>query len=90
MRRLFDEGKTNEEIIDIAMRDIPFDKFDTLEVEYKCNCSRERMRKKIRGLGKGEIITMLDEAEAEGKARSLEAVCHFCNSRYNFTEKDLL
>ena len=88
--RLFDEGKTNEEIIDIAMRDIPFDKFDTLEVEYKCNCSRERMRKKIRGLGKGEIITMLDEAEADGKARSLEAVCHFCNSRYNFTEKDLL
>ncbi len=87
---LFDEGKTNDEIIDIAMRDIPFDKFDTLEVEYKCDCSRERMRKKIRGLGEHEIRTMMDEQEAEGKGRSLEAVCHFCNSKYTFTEKDLL
>ena len=88
--RLFAEGKTNEEIIDIAMRDIPFDKFDTLEVEYKCDCSRERMRKKIRALGQKEIVSMFDEEEKEGKKRELTAVCHFCNSEYKFTEKDLL
>ena len=88
--RLFDEGLTNEQIIDIAMRDIPFDLFDTIEVEYKCDCSRDRMKKKIRGLGRGEIETMFDEQEKEGKKRVLTAVCHFCNSKYDFTEKDLL
>lgn len=88
--RLFDSGLSNDEIIDIAMKDIPFDKFDTLEVEYRCDCSRERMRKKIKGLGESEIRNMFDEQEKEGKARVLEAVCHFCNSAYKFTEKDLL
>lgn len=88
--KLFDSGLSNEEIIDIAMRDIPFDKFDTLEVEYKCDCSRERMQKKIRGLGESEIRSMFDEQEKEGKPRVLTAVCHFCNSEYHFEEKDLL
>lgn len=88
--KLFASGLSNEEIIDIAMRDIPFDLFDTIEVEYKCDCSKERMRKKIKGLGEAEIKTMFDEQEKEGKARVLTAVCHFCNSHYDFKEKDLL
>jgi molecular chaperone Hsp33 len=87
---LFDKGLSNEEILDIAMRDIPFDIFDTLEVEYKCDCSGKRMKEKIKALGKGEIAKMLDEQEAEGKPRELTAVCRFCNSNYTFTEKDLL
>ncbi len=88
--KLFDMGMTNEEIIDIAMKDIPVDLFDTIEVEYKCDCERERMRKKIKSLGEKEIKAMFDEQEKEGKKRVLTAVCHFCNSEYNFTEKDLL
>ena len=88
--KLFELGKENKEIADIAMRDIPYDVFDTLEVAYKCDCSRERMRKKIISLGKEEIKNMLSEQESEGKARELTAVCHFCNSEYTFTEKDLL
>ena len=88
--KLFDSGLSNEEIINIAMKDIEFDIFDTIEVEYKCDCARERMRKKIKALGKDEIKSMFDEQEKEGKARVLTAVCHFCNSKYDFTEKDLI
>ena len=87
--RYFEEGKTNEEILEIAMRDIPFDVFDTLEVSYKCDCSRKRMEKKIKSLGHKEILSMLDEQEAEGKSRELTAICHFCNSHYTFTEEQL-
>ena len=88
--KLIELGHTNESLAEIAMRDIPFDIFDTLEVEYKCDCSRERMRKKIISLGEAEIKNMLAEQEAEGKARELTAVCRFCNSEYTFTEKDLI
>jgi molecular chaperone Hsp33 len=88
--RYFEQGKTNEEIAEIAMRDIPFDIFDTLEVSYKCDCSRKRMEKKIKSLGKKEIITMLDEQEAEGKPRELTAICRFCSTHYTFTERQLL
>ena len=86
----FRDGLSNKEIAEIAMRDIPFDIFDELTVDYKCDCGRERMRKKILSLGKVEVAQMLDEQEAEGKPRELTAVCRFCNTEYTFTEKQLL
>ena len=88
--RLFERGMTNEQIVELAMRDIPFDAFDTLEVAYKCDCGRARMRKKIKSLGDAEIRKMLDEQEAEGKARELTAICRFCNTEYTYKESDLL
>ncbi len=84
------DGRTNEEILDIAMQGIEYDIFDRLEVEYKCDCSRDRMRKKILSLGRAEVKNLLDEQEAEGKNRDLTAICRFCNSEYTYTEKDLL
>ena len=88
--RYFANGLDNKAIADIAMEDIPYDVFDTIEVEYKCDCSSDRMMKKIKSLGKNEILTMLSEQESEGKPRELTAVCRFCNTEYTFTEKDLL
>ena len=88
--QLFELGMTNEQIADIAMKDIPYDIFDTLEVEYKCDCARDRMLAKIKSLGEGEIKNMLAEQEAEGKPRELTAVCRFCNSEYTFAERELL
>ena len=88
--RHFAKGMTNEEIMDMAMRDIPYDIFDTIEVGYKCDCSSERMQEKIKSLGKGEILKMLDEQVAEGKPRELTAICRFCNSEYTFGEADLV
>ena len=86
----FERGMSNKEIADIALEGIPYDVFDTLEVEYKCDCSKDRMLKKIRSLGRGEIENMLNEQEAEGKPRELSAVCRFCNSEYTYSEKELL
>jgi molecular chaperone Hsp33 len=88
--RYFERGLTNEQIADIALRDVPYDIFDTLEVEYKCDCSRKRMREKMLSLGKKELSNLFDEQEAEGKPRELTAICRFCNTEYTFTEKDLL
>ena len=86
----FERGMTNEEIANIAMDGIPFDIFDTLEVSYKCDCSSDRMLKKIKSLGTNEVKNMLDEQESEGKPRELTAQCRFCNSEYTFSERELL
>jgi redox-regulated HSP33 family molecular chaperone len=48
------------------------------------------MQEKIKSLGKAEILKMLDEQVAEGKARELTAICRFCNSEYTFSEKELV
>ena len=90
LSRHFAAGLSNEEIMEIAMRDIPYDIFDTIEVGYKCDCSAHRMQEKIKSLGKAEILKMLDEQVAEGKVRELTAVCRFCNSEYTFSEKELV
>ena len=88
--RYFERGMTNEQILDIALQDIPYDLFDTIEVEYRCDCSRERMHEKICSLGKKELSNLLNEQEAEGKPRELTAVCRFCNGEYTFTERELI
>ena len=88
--RHYAAGLTNEQIMDIAMRDIPYDIFDSIEVSYKCDCSAHRMQEKIKSLGKTEILKMLDEQVAEGKPRELTAICRFCNSEYTFSEKELI
>lgn len=87
---IFDRGLSNLEVADIAFADIEYDPFDEIEVEYKCTCSRKRMRDGIMRLGKKEIGKLLDEQEVEGKPRELEAVCRFCNTAYVFDEKNLM
>ncbi|MBP3437480.1 MAG: Hsp33 family molecular chaperone HslO [Clostridia bacterium] len=86
----FHRGMTPAEVAAIATEGVAFDAFDEITVDYVCTCSRARMKSQIKKLGRKEISNMLDEQEKEGKERSLEAVCQFCNTAYTFTEKDLL
>ena len=88
--RLFSNKMSVGDIAEIAMKNIPFDVFDELETAYLCDCSRERMHKGILRVGKKEILQMLDEEEAEGHPRELEAFCRFCGKKYRFTEKELI
>ena len=87
--RMFDKGMSNLEIANIALEGVPFDVFDELEVEYKCDCSRERVQRALITLGEKDLRAMLDEQEAEGKARELEVNCRFCTRKEIFTEADI-
>ena len=82
--RLFDKGLTNKEIADIALEGIEFDVFDELEVEYTCNCTRERVEKALITLGRPELLKMLEEQKAEGKGEKLEVNCRFCGRQEIF------
>ena len=85
---LLDEGKTLEEIAGLAFEGIEFDPFDTIDVDYVCTCSRERMKRGIRSLGKEKVLELFDEEEKENGKRVLTAECRFCDKTYRFTEKD--
>lgn len=87
--RLFDEGKSLEEIANIALRDIPFDVFDELDVAYRCNCSRERTTRALITLGKPELLKMLAEQVKEGKPERLEVNCRFCDQKQYYTRADI-
>ena len=51
--------------------------------KYKCNCSKEKMAEALISIGKKELEDIIKE---DGKA---ELVCHFCNTKYNFTKAEL-
>ena len=87
--RLFDAGATLEEIAQIALRDIPFEIFDELDVEYRCNCSRERTTKALITLGKNDLMKLIDEQVSEGKPARLEVNCRFCDKKQYYNRDDV-
>ena len=87
--RLFERGLDNKQIADIALEGIEYDVFDELYVDYKCNCSRERVEKALVTLGEKDLFEMLEEQKAEGKADELEVCCRFCGRKEIFSRNDI-
>ncbi|MBR2476895.1 MAG: Hsp33 family molecular chaperone HslO [Clostridia bacterium] len=80
---LMREGKTPEDMLEILFEGIEYEVTEKTEVEYRCDCSRERVERAIVSLGKKEITKIIEE---DGKA---ELTCHFCDTVYNFDKTDL-
>ncbi len=87
---MVDAGMTLEDMMKVVLEGIPYDLFDTIDVDYLCTCSRERMLRGITSLGKKQVEELLAEQVAEGKAEELTACCRFCNSSYSFDRETLL
>ena len=86
---MIDAGMDNRAIMDVALRDIPYDIFDELSVDYKCNCSKARMDAVMQSLGRRQVEDLLAEQVAEGKPAELEIRCRFCNTDYVYTKDEL-
>jgi molecular chaperone Hsp33 len=82
--KLLSEGKTAENILELVLGDMNLKMGEKTSCKFKCNCSRERMERNLVALGKKEIISMVEEQHGA------ETQCHFCRSKYQFTEKELL
>lgn len=81
---MLEKGITLEEIAKIVTGDEDIETLEQdLDVTYKCNCSKEKIENGIISLGKEEISKIIEE---DGK---LEAECHFCHKKYNFSLEEL-
>lgn len=81
--KLIEKGLTPEELLMeiLGAENLKF--LETLPVEFKCQCSKERFERAIISLGEKEITEIIED---EGQA---EAMCHFCNSSYKFSKEEL-
>lgn len=84
MSTLIDEVLTPEEILKEIFGEFQVEVLDKTFVQYKCNCSMEKVESILVSLGNDELKAIIEE---DGKA---EVVCHFCNTKYNFSKEDLI
>lgn len=80
---LLDEGQTPEEILQtlLATDDVEF--LENKPVQFKCDCSKEKFASAIITLGAEQIQELIDQDHGA------EAVCAFCNNKYDYSETDL-
>lgn len=80
---LINSGITPEEIMEKLLGKFHMEILDRLDLEYHCDCSREKIEKVILSLGEKEISDIIEEDE------KAEVVCHFCNTKYQFDKEEL-
>ncbi|WP_409303675.1 Hsp33 family molecular chaperone HslO [Peribacillus sp. SCS-155] len=81
--KMIQEGLTPEQILEQLLGEGNLQILEKMPVQFKCQCSRERISDALISLGKAEIQDII---ETEGKA---EAQCHFCNTKYQFSKSEL-
>jgi len=79
---LIAQGNSPEDIINLITHgDHEF--VEELQLAYECDCNRSRFEKGLISLGKKELEEMIMED------KPIEIVCHFCNSKYDFSVDEL-
>lgn len=86
---LIAEGKSVNELMDMALEGIEYDIFDEIDTGYYCDCSRDRMERAVISVGKKDILEMFEDCKKEEKPEEIEICCQFCDKKYVFTRNDL-
>lgn len=80
---LITKGMSIEEILEYIFEGMELKIYDSIEPEYKCDCSREKVERVLISVGAKDLKEIYDEGKTE------ELVCHFCNKTYEFTNEDI-
>ncbi|MDY3014235.1 MAG: Hsp33 family molecular chaperone HslO [Evtepia sp.] len=77
------QGATPEDLLHQVLGDFDLETLETVPVEYRCYCSRERMQNALISMGKQELRALIDE---QGRA---EMTCQFCDAVHVFEKEEL-
>ncbi len=80
---LIEKGETPEELLGAVLKGIEFEVTDTLPVEFRCDCSKERILKSLAILPGKDLDDLISGGEG------IEVKCQFCNTAYQFETEDL-
>lgn len=80
---MLSRGLTPEEICQKVLPEFNMELLDRTNVEYRCDCSIERVTGALLASGKDGLREMAEDEQTE-------VVCHFCNKKYIFSRDDIL
>lgn len=80
---MLDDGLTPKQMLEKVLEGMDVEFTDTLPIEFKCNCSKERVEKALISVGRKELNDMIQEG------KEVELNCHFCNTNYLFDVEEL-
>lgn len=80
--KMLSDGMTPEEICKSVLKEFNLEVLDSSKPEYKCNCSKERVKKALISTGKEALEEMAQD-------ENTEVTCHFCNKAYNFSSTEI-
>ncbi len=81
---MLDSGMTSEDIAKRVLDGLEPEVLDSFEVNYRCDCSKERVERALISLGREELIKMAEEEE------KIEVCCHFCDKKYVYSKDEIL
>ena len=81
--QMLDGGMSPEDIIRTALKNFEVEVLYEQEIEYKCNCSKDRVEKALISMGREELKSMAEEMD------EAEINCHFCDKIYKFSKAEL-
>lgn len=79
-----EEGATPEIMLQKVLEGFDLEITEKIPVQFKCNCSRERVEAALMLLGKKELTEMIDDG------KEIELSCHFCGAKYTFSTEELV
>lgn len=77
------DGYTPLEVLRTVLNGFDIEIIDEHDVEYRCDCSKDRVERALISLGKEELCKLADEQHVTN------VKCHFCDKSYDFTSDDL-
>lgn len=80
---MLSKGMSPDDIAKRAMRGIDIDKLDESEIEYRCNCSKEKVENALISTGRESLQQMVNDNE------DVNVECHFCDKNYKFTPSEI-
>ena len=78
-----DEGASPLDLLRQVLSEFDLEVLETVPVEYRCACSRERVSRALISMGRDELTALIEE---QGQA---ELTCQFCDKVYRFSREDL-
>ena len=72
-----------EDMLSYIFEGIDIEFTEKRDVEFYCDCSKEKVSRALAAMGDGELQGIIDDDE------EIEVKCFFCNTAYKFSINDI-